>query len=253
MAKEKYIYGNWKMNHLKSDLYEFFEDLASILELKCHKGITPQSLHLPLAIELSRPLGIQIGAQNCSHKKVGAFTGEISTKAIFEAGATFTLVGHSERRHLFFEKNDLLNEKVKAALSENLEVVFCIGETLEERQKNQTFDVLKKQLSEGLKDIPKEFFSKIILAYEPVWAIGTGQVATPEQADETHQLIRQYMENELQFSKEEVIILYGGSVKPSNAKDLLSMSNIDGALVGGASLKGQDFLELCKIAHTLAL
>jgi triosephosphate isomerase (TIM) len=249
MSRKIHVYGNWKMNHLKQDVENFFSGLSdSINDFDCKKGICPQSLHLSLITEAASQKNILIGSQNCSHENAGAFTGDNSPQALKDLNVSFTLVGHSERRSIFKEGHELLNLKTKKALESDLDVVFCIGETLEERENDKTFDVLKKQLSEGLKDIPKSDLDRIILAYEPVWAIGTGKVATPEQADETHQFIRKFVSEELEFNPETVAILYGGSVKPSNAKGLFDMPNIDGGLVGGASLKAEDYLELCKIA-----
>lgn len=250
MTREIHVFGNWKMNQNKGDIYKFFEELGdSLSELKCQKGISPQFIHLPLALELATDYGIEIGAQNCSHESKGAFTGDVSPTGIKDLGASFTLIGHSERRAIFNEDHALLAQKTKLALENGLKVVFCIGETLEEREADKTLEVLQTQLSEGLKGIAKDQLENIILAYEPVWAIGTGKVATPEQAEEAHQFIRQYASDNLGFSAEELIILYGGSVKPSNAEGLFKMSNIDGGLVGGASLIADDYLALCKIAH----
>jgi triosephosphate isomerase (TIM) len=244
-----HVYGNWKMNHMLNDVSNFFSELGtSTSELNCKQGLCPQSIHLPAMIDKSTNLKIKVGSQNCSHETAGALTGDISPKALKDLGVNFTLVGHSERRSIFKESHLILNKKTKTALENNLDVVFCIGETLEERESDKTFDILKTQLAEGLKDIDKSNLSRIILAYEPVWAIGTGKVATPLQAEKTHSFIRNFVSEGLGFIAEEVIILYGGSVKPSNAQGLFEMPNIDGALVGGASLKAQDYLELCKIA-----
>ena len=249
MSRIIHVYGNWKMNHLKSDVINFISKLSeSVIELDCKQGVCPQSIHLSMIIEAFAKKGILVGSQNCSHEAFGAFTGDNSPQALKEIGVNFTLVGHSERRSIFNEGHEILNLKAKKALECNLDVVFCVGETLEERENNKTFDVLKEQLAEGLKGISKSDLSRVILAYEPVWAIGTGKVATPMQAEETHQFIRKFVSEELEFIAEDVFILYGGSVKPSNAKGLFEMANIDGGLVGGASLKAEDYLELCKIA-----
>jgi triosephosphate isomerase (TIM) len=253
MSRVLHIYGNWKMNHLRTDVTRFFSEINdSAIALNCKQGICPQDIHLSMIIDEATKKGISVGAQNSSHQNAGAFTGDTSPKALKDLGVTFTLVGHSERRSIFNENHRILNLKTKKALESNLDIVFCIGETLDQRESGKTFDILKEQLIEGLKGITKADLSKIILAYEPVWAIGTGKVATPEQADETHRFIREFVSSELKFSKEQVVILYGGSVKPSNASGLFEMPNIDGALVGGASLKACDYLELCKIAHGLS-
>lgn len=253
MSRKIHIYGNWKMNQLTSDIYQFFEELEDdkLAELKCQAGIAPQFPHLSLVKEKALTLGIKVGGQNCSHKNSGAFTGDTSPETLKDLELDFVLIGHSERRTVFNESNELINEKTLLALSLGLEVVFCIGETLEERESNKTFEVLKAQLDEGLKGLPKEKQSDIIIAYEPVWAIGTGVVASPPQAQEAHAFIREHLGSKHGFDEKSLIIQYGGSVKPGNALGLLSLPDIDGALVGGASLKPSDFYELLKVGSEL--
>lgn len=247
MTREIYIVGNWKMNQKTEDIKNFFSELKAVLpENKCHAWIAPQFIHMSLAQELSK--NVKIGAQNCSHKNSGAFTGDISSESLKDMGSEFVIIGHSERRAFFKEDHVILNEKTKIALENGLKVIFCIGETLEENEKGITKDVLKEQLIEGLKGISGKDLENIIIAYEPVWAIGTGKTATPQQAQDAHAFIREHLGNEQGFSKEEVIILYGGSVKPANIDELLTKKDIDGALVGGASLKAADFGQLCKSA-----
>jgi triosephosphate isomerase len=188
-----------------------------------------------------------VGAQNMYFEKEGAFTGEISPVQLIDAGAKFVIIGHSERRHIFGEKDELINKKVKAALSYGLTPILCVGELLEEREAGKTMDVNKKQIVEGFKGLSEEEASKVIIAYEPVWAIGTGKTATPEDADEVHSFIRKVLE-EL-YSKnlaESIRILYGGSVKPENVDGLMAKENIDGVLVGGASLKVDSFTRIVK-------
>ena len=179
----------------------------------------------------------------------GAYTGEISGPMLVEAGCSHVILGHSERRTLFNETSEMVDFKVKAAVSIGLTPIVCIGETLEERDKDQTIEVIKKQLDESLKNFRdnKTMPSSTILAYEPVWAIGTGRTATPEQAQEVHHYIRQWMEENFDAETASLVrILYGGSVKPENAKDLMSRPDIDGALVGGASLKAEQFIPIIK-------
>lgn len=253
MSRKIHIYGNWKMNQLTDDIYRFFDEMEddSLAELKCQGGIAPQFPHLSLVKEKAMPLGIKTGAQNCSHQTSGAFTGDTSPAVLKDLDLDFVILGHSERRTVFGESNQTINEKTLLALELGLDVVFCIGETLEEREANKTFDVLKAQLDEGLKGVAKEKHADIIIAYEPVWAIGTGKVATPDQAQEAHAYIRKHLAENHGFNKESLIIQYGGSVKPANAHGLLSLPDIDGALVGGASLKPGDFYELMKIGSEL--
>lgn len=228
----KYIVGNWKMHQNKKDIENFFHDLHLSKNDKCQAWIAPQILHFSLCFNLAHE--IKIGAQNCHEKNNGAFTGEISALSLKDMGAYFVIIGHSERRTLYHEGHLLLNQKIHNALNAGLKVIFCIGETLEERQKKQTWHVLSEQLDLGLKNINDDQWGNIMIAYEPVWAIGTGVTATPTQAEEAHAFIKQHL-------KRKIAVLYGGSVKPDNIVELLSCPNIDGGLVGGASLKSSDF------------
>lgn len=245
--RKKVIVGNWKMNQVSQDIFNFFAEFnKDAKNIKCNVGIAAQALHLPL-IKEHAPKGefFEFGAQNCSNFEKGAYTGEISPVAIKDLGCGFTLVGHSERRTIFGETDQVLNQKCKLALDKGLYVIFCCGETLSEREANKTMEVVRKQLVDGLKDIPKDRHERLIIAYEPVWAIGTGKTATKEQAQEVHAFIRNLCAQELSFNGDDLVIQYGGSVTPANVDELLSMPDIDGALVGGASLKPQDFLKLC--------
>jgi triosephosphate isomerase len=246
--RKPHMIGNWKMNQDLKSIEGFFAEVKGNLpteQVNC--WISPQNLHVMKCLSLADS-GMEIGAQNCATENSGAFTGENSPEALKDLGASFTLIGHSERRTLFGETSDSLNVKVHKALENKLTVVFCIGETLEEREAGKTFDVLKEQMVEGLANISKEQAANIIVAYEPVWAIGTGKVATAEQAEEAHQFLRKLMANDLGLDAEQSIILYGGSVKPGNVDKLMSCANIDGALVGGASLKPADYQALCQAA-----
>ncbi len=243
MTRQTHIIGNWKMNQTVNDIKTFCETLQNaVSNTNCVVGISPQAIHLSLLKELA-PKGVIIGTQNCSNKESGALTGELSPVAIKELGIDFTLIGHSERRAIFQENDKLLNEKCALALKNNLKVIFCVGETLEEREKHSTNNVIKEQLVNGLKNIDLKYQEQLIIAYEPVWAIGTGKTATPQQAEDVHEYARTCL-SEMGYNKDEIIIVYGGSVKPSNVNDLLSKNNIDGALVGGASLKASDFSQL---------
>lgn len=247
--REIHIVGNWKMNQTLHEISNFFIEMTKMkMELKCKAWIAPQTLHIPILKEIAFTTGaIQVGAQNCSNHDSGAFTGETSPAALADIGAEFVIIGHSERRTIFGEGNSLLNEKVLAALKHNLKVIYCVGETLAEREANTTFKVIEEQMNVGLKNLPADKAHFLLIAYEPVWAIGTGKVATAEQAEEVHAFIR----GKLTHNKEETVILYGGSVKPDNIDSLLRKENIDGALVGGASLKAQDFKQLCSASNHL--
>ncbi len=220
------------MNHLKKDVVAFFDALKG-QKLPFKTQICPQFIHIPLVVELCKTLEIEVGAQNCYFENKGAFTGEISPVALKDLGCSFTLIGHSERRALFNENEELLLKKIKAALAAGLEVVYCIGENLSERENGLTEKVLSRQLS-----ILKS--EKLIVAYEPVWAIGTGKTASPQMADDAHSFIKKTLRGQ----NLDLPVLYGGSVKPENIGDLWKMPNINGFLVGGASLLPQDFQDM---------
>jgi triosephosphate isomerase len=243
MKREIHIVGNWKMNQTLHEISNFFVEMSKMkMELKCKAWIAPQALHIPILKEIAFTTGsIQVGAQNCCEHDSGAYTGEISPAALADMGVEFVIIGHSERRTIYKEDNALLNKKVLKALGHGLKVIYCVGETLEEREANKTLAVLETQIAEGLKNLPSDKAVNLLVAYEPVWAIGTGKVATAEQAEEAHAFIR----SKLELNKDETVILYGGSVKPDNIDSLLAKENIDGALVGGASLKASDFRALC--------
>jgi triosephosphate isomerase (TIM) len=236
----KLIVGNWKMNQSQSEIKAFFEALPP----QTIGWIAPQAIHIPLCLSLA-PKGVRIGAQNSSEHNSGAYTGELSPLTLKDAGASFVLVGHSERRQIFKETDAQLNAKTKAALAAQLTVIFCVGETLAERESDQTWTVVKKQLQTGLDGVSGNE-ENLIIAYEPVWAIGTGKVASPEEAQEVHQMIRQEIQRMLPNSGAKIKLLYGGSVKPDNIQQLMAQADIDGALVGGASLKAKDYLALCQ-------
>jgi len=205
-------------------------------------AICPPFVYIPGLVEAFKGTNIGVGAQNMYFEDNGAFTGEISGQMLKDIGCRYVILGHSERRHVLGETDELINTKVKKALADELEIMFCVGELLEQRKAEQTDAVVTTQVTEGLKDISREAMASITIAYEPVWAIGTGEVATPQQAQDVHAMIRgllgQLYDAEL---AETVRIQYGGSVKPSNAAELLGCPDVDGALVGGASLTVEDF------------
>ena len=243
MSKKIYLYGNWKMNNNYAETEKFLADFPAVYEpykndSNLEVGIfAPFTSLWPLS-QGAKKIGIVYGAQNVYYEPKGAFTGEISIPMLKEYGVTHIILGHSERRHIFGESDELIAKKVKAVLDAGLTPVFCYGETLEERESGNTFTVMERQLKAAIKDLTPEEIKKIIYAYEPVWAIGTGKSATSEQAEEVCEWSRKLI------GDNSVVILYGGSVKGSNAKELLSMKDIDGALVGGASLKPESFLEI---------
>lgn len=249
MKREIHIVGNWKMNQTLKEISDFFVEMSKMkMELKCQAWIAPQFIHIPILKEIAFTTGMmKIGAQNCAQVDSGAFTGEVSPAALADLGADFVIIGHSERRSLYHEDDELLNKKVLLALKHGLKVIYCVGETLAQREANETFAVIENQLAIGLKNIDEKFAANLMIAYEPVWAIGTGKTATAEQAEEVHAFIR----TKLQSRNEEMVILYGGSVKPENIDSLLMKPNIDGALVGGASLKASDFKALCTSASSV--
>ena len=242
---KKLLVANWKMNHNSQECRDFFFEFNKVYSQTRQAWIAPQAIHLQLAHELGFDSHVKVGAQNCSDQISGAFTGELSAKALIEIGAHFVILGHSERRALFGETSKTLNAKVKTALKEGLKVIYCVGETLPERESNETLSVVGDQIQQGLNDLSQASSENLIIAYEPVWAIGTGKTASPAQAQEVHAFIRAEMKKKFPDFGEKVQILYGGSVKPDNVEELLGQRDIDGGLVGGASLKAKDFLALC--------
>ncbi|MDM7320200.1 MAG: triose-phosphate isomerase [Fervidobacterium pennivorans] len=241
--------GNWKMNKTPSEAQLFANTLVNALAgfNSFDIYIAPVFVALDRVREVVSSSNIKLAAQNMYYEDSGAFTGEVSPKMLKELGVQAVIIGHSERRRIFGETDELINKKIKKALAEGLTPIFCIGETLEERQKGLTFCVLEKQVREGLYGINAEEVKRVVIAYEPVWAIGTGVVATPEQAQEAHEFVRSLLAKI--YSDEvaqSVTILYGGSVTPENFFGLFVKPDIDGALVGGASLK-ESFVELAKI------
>ncbi len=200
-------------------------------------------IHLSEVSKTINKESLYLGSQNCADKESGAYTGEVSVGMIKSAGATYVILGHSERRAYYGETNELLATKVKLVLAAGLIPIFCIGEVLEQREAGKHFDIVKTQLDEGLFDLSAEDFGKIVIAYEPVWAIGTGKTATPDQAQEIHKVIRDHIAGKYGVQvAENTSILYGGSCKPSNANDLFANTDVDGGLIGGAALKVDDFM-----------
>ncbi len=238
----KIISANWKMNMSLKDIEEFFIYFkGKTIKEGREVYIAPPFIYIPIVEELRKKfkLNFKLGAQNCYYEDKGAFTGEISVKMLKDFNVDFVIIGHSERRHIFGEKDELLNKKIYKVLNEGLKCIFCIGEKLEERKNGQTFIVLENQLKNGLKNINN--LENLIIAYEPVWAIGTGINAKPEQIEEAHSFIKKFLEKSVEKN---IPILYGGSVKPENINEIMNCKNVDGVLVGGASLIAEKFLKI---------
>jgi triosephosphate isomerase (TIM) len=246
----KVIAGNWKMNNDINESRNLISKLIAGLKnsnTTCEVIICPPFTSLSEASLMIKGSIIKLGAQNFHQEEKGAFTGEVSAKMLLSAGCEFVIIGHSERRTIFMETDKMLNDKIRRAIKSNLKPIFCVGELLEEREKNITEQVIESQILKGLENFSLEDIKDMIIAYEPVWAIGTGKTASPQQAEEVHQFIRELIGKKfsVEFAKN-LGILYGGSVKPDNSKELLSQKNIDGALVGGACLDADSFLSIIK-------
>jgi len=246
--RKKVIAGNWKMNKDISGTAELISGIINNIDfgkINADVIVCPPFTSLETAAELVKNTPIAVGAQNMFYEDSGAFTAEISASMLLSAGCKYVILGHSERRAIFHESNDWINKKIKKALASGLKPIFCIGETLEQRESGTMKDVLKTQISEGLAGVTDTEMEEIIIAYEPVWAIGTGKTASPEQAEEVHKFVRDLIAEIYNRSvAESLVIQYGGSVKPNNAKELLSQPNIDGALIGGAALKADSFIDI---------
>lgn len=249
MKRKPFIAGNWKMFKTGQEAVDSANKLADLCAdiTDVEIMIAPTFLSLPLVAEAIKDTPIGIGAQNLYIEKQGAFTGEVSGEMIKAAGAGYVIIGHSERRQFFGDTDEWVRQKTKAALRAGLIPVVCIGETEKDRDEENTFKVLDKQVSDGLKGFGLEELETLVLAYEPVWAIGTGKTASVEQVKEVHRFLRSLLEK--RFSKElseKTRILYGGSVNPGNVKDLMGIEDVDGALVGGASLDADKFIHIIR-------
>ncbi|MHC4324244.1 MAG: triose-phosphate isomerase [Planctomycetota bacterium] len=251
--RKPFVAGNWKMNTDSHTGVELAENIASGSAQVAGQDVTvavcPPFVYLQSVKNALRSTSIAVGAQDIYFESKGAFTGEISPSMLKDVGCSYCLCGHSERRHVIGESDELINKKVSAAIAGGLLPILCVGELLEEREASQTNDVVTRQVKEGLAGLSAEKIEAVTIAYEPVWAIGTGLTATPEQAQEVHDFIRKLLGQMYDETiAEEIRILYGGSVKPDNAAELMSRKDIDGSLVGGASLKADDFLAIIKAA-----
>lgn len=251
--RSKIVAGNWKMYKDKSETIELISQLKEKLsraQVKTQVIICPPFTSIELAGELIKNTNIRLGAQNVHSEVEGAFTGEVSAKMLKSFGVEFVIIGHSERRTYFNETDDFINKKIKRAIEYGIKPIFCLGETLAERESGKTFNVVESQLRNGLRNISESELKEIVIAYEPVWAIGTGKTATPQQAEEVHSFLREKIGEMYNKSiAEEIRILYGGSVKPENARELFSQPDIDGGLVGGACLKADSFYQIILAAE----
>lgn len=248
--RKKVIAGNWKMNKLPNETISFFEEFSPLVANTNNEVvICAPYTDLFYAILSAQDTNIKIGAQNMHWEEKGAYTGEISPQMLKSIGVEYVILGHSERREHFAESDEIVNKKLKAAHAVGLKPIVCIGETLEQRETGKTREIVAKQIKLSIKDLTSEQIVSTILAYEPIWAIGTGKTATKEEANETIKWIREEIANMYgRENAEQVIIQYGGSVKSQNAKELFEMSDIDGGLVGGASLEPS---ELAKIVNAI--
>ncbi|RYY37160.1 MAG: triose-phosphate isomerase [Sphingobacteriaceae bacterium] len=250
--RKKIVAGNWKMNLDYQEGLSLFSEIINIL----NDEITGQQeaivcspfIHLHSLAQMAKGYKVSVGAQNAHQAESGAYTGEISAKQIKSTGVQYVILGHSERRQYFAESNELLAKKTDTVLANGLIPIFCIGETLQEREAGSHFGIIKSQLEEGIFHLDAEAFGKLVIAYEPVWAIGTGVTATSDQAQEIHAFIRKEIAEKYSAEvAENTTILYGGSANPKNAPELFAQPDIDGGLIGGASLKSRDFADIVKV------
>jgi len=251
--RKKIVAGNWKMNMDYNEGLSLFSEVINMVNDEVTGNqqavVCSPFIHLHSLAQMAKGYHkIAVGAQNAHQAESGAYTGEISAKMIHSVGAEYVILGHSERRQYFGESNELLAKKTDTALKHGLKPIFCIGETLAERESDQHFDIIKTQLAEGIFHLHETHFEHIVLAYEPVWAIGTGKTATSQEAQEMHAFIR--IEIAAKYGQEmasNTTILYGGSCNPKNAPELFAQPDIDGGLIGGASLKSRDFVDIVKV------
>ncbi|MBN1154350.1 triose-phosphate isomerase [candidate division KSB1 bacterium] len=252
--RRKFIAGNWKMNKTVPESVQFARDLVSEIETYTHHDIlicVPFTALVPVH-DVVKGSNVKLGAQNMHYADSGAYTGEISASMLETAGCDYVIIGHSERRQYFGETNEILNKKMLKVVQTALLPIFCVGEVLEQRKAGDTERVVEEQIRTGLQGLSASDLSKVTIAYEPVWAIGTGETATPDQAEEVHKHIRRVIKNLYDENIANTLrIQYGGSVNPSNTVELLQRADIDGALIGGASLKVESFVEMIKIADRL--
>ncbi len=249
--KKMLIAGNWKMNTNAEEAKKLIQEILIKLPMghdKLKILVCPPFINIPVVSEVVKDSDILLGAQNCSNQISGAFTGEISVSMLKYYNCDYVIIGHSERRQFYHETNQSINEKLNTILNSGLDAIVCIGETLEERQTSKTWAVLQRQLNESLSGIDTKFSNHIVIAYEPVWAIGTGVSAETEQVQEAHEFIRNTLRAIFEENANDMIIQYGGSVNDKNAKEILSLKDVNGALIGGASLKSDSFVSIIESA-----
>ncbi|MFL2638512.1 MAG: triose-phosphate isomerase [Flavobacteriaceae bacterium] len=245
MSREKIVAGNWKMNNDSNQTKALIGELKKLNQLEISVMIAPAYTNLSMAQDLLLDSKIEVVAQNMHFSDSGAFTGEVSANMLKSIGIEAVILGHSERRKYFKETDDQLKLKVDAAIASSMKIIFCIGEEFEERKNNNHFEIVYDQINNSLFHLNEDPWSRIILAYEPVWAIGTGETATLNQIQEMHSMIRNNIsERYTQELANSISILYGGSVKPSNSHDIFSLEDVDGGLIGGASLNANDFNQI---------
>jgi triosephosphate isomerase len=249
MARLPFIAGNWKMNKTVGEALDLIRELKTAISgvKGVEVAVAPPFTALYAVHNELEGTSIRLAGQNLYWEEKGAFTGEISPLMLKEVGCQYVIIGHSERRQFFGESDETVNRRIKAALAQGLDVIFCIGETLREREEAKTFSVIERQIEGGLKGLGGQEIEDIVIAYEPVWAIGTGKTATPEQAEEVHRFIRGKMDKFYSRKvSEEIRIQYGGSVTPDNIKGLMNQPDVDGALVGGGCLKAESFAKIVR-------
>jgi triosephosphate isomerase len=253
MTRKFLIAGNWKMNKTTSESVDLINEIKASVggQTSVQVCVCPPFTSLSQASESVEQSALLLGAQDMNAAQSGAYTGEISAEMLRDLYVTFVILGHSERRQYFGETNEMVNKKILAAIESNLKPIYCIGETLEEREAGQTLDVVRTQVREGLQNFPTHSIESLVLAYEPVWAIGTGKTATDEMAQEVHADIRQVLSEMFgETAAASIRILYGGSMKPDNASGLLAQKDVDGGLIGGASLTARAFIGIIDAAKS---
>ena len=250
MNRNKIVAGNWKMNMTIDESNSLINELKQVSENNVEIKIAPSFTNLYYAISLLKNSGIEVIAQNVHSEMRGAYTGEISAEMLKSIGVKTVIIGHSERRKYFNETDTILSKKVKAAIENSLNVIFCIGEELSERESGNHFEIIKNQITIALIDLNNDEIKNIVIAYEPVWAIGTGMTANINQIQEMHEFIRKLINEKFGDEiSDNIQIIYGGSVKPNNAKDIFSLNDVDGGLIGGASLNFSDFHSIIDAAN----
>lgn len=247
--RKKIVAGNWKMNTTPAEGVELFKGVAALKGEVCpcvNFIVAPPFTHLSQIVEAAKGTGIAVSAQNCAAEAKGAYTGEVSAKMIASLGVEYVILGHSERREYYGETSATLNKKMEQVYANGLAPIYCVGEKLEDREAGKHFDIVRAQIEEVVFNLTAEQFAKLVVAYEPVWAIGTGKTATSDQAQEMHAFIRKVLAEKFGAAAAETVILYGGSAKPGNAPELFAKEDVDGGLIGGAALVAADFIAIGK-------